>query len=64
MAHNARQPASLTLNELAARWGVTRRTLDTWRAKGRPMPPHCRWLGRQPIRFLLSDVEKFEAQNR
>lgn len=57
-------PPSITLDELAARWNVTRRTLSNWRREGRPMPQPCRWLGHKPVRFLVSDIEKFEADNR
>jgi len=64
MSSTTETPASLTLDELAERWGVSRRTLDHWRLTGRPMPQPCRWLGRKPVRFLLSDVEAFEAKHR
>lgn len=64
MRNKMATPPSLTLDELAARWEVSRRTLDHWRHTGRPMPQPCAWLGRKPVRFLLSDIEAFEADNR
>lgn len=64
MKKTTETPPSLTLDELAARWDISRRTLDHWRLQGRPMPQPCRWLGKRPVRFLLSDIEKFEADNR
>lgn len=64
MTDTTNPPPSLTLDELAARWNVTRRTLNNWRRTGRPMPQPCRWLGNKPVRYLLSDIEEFEAKNR
>lgn len=64
MTNNTKTPETLTLDDLAKRWEVSRRTLDHWRKTGRPMPQHCRWMGMRPVRFLLSDVEKFEQENR
>jgi len=64
MTDKTNPPPSLTLEELAERWNVTARTLRNWRRAGRPMPQPCRWLGIKPARYLLSDIEKFEADNR
>jgi hypothetical protein len=56
----------LTRNDLSGRWGVTVKTVDRLRRRG--LLP---WLdlsggqgGKSLVRFLLSDIEAFEARNR
>jgi predicted site-specific integrase-resolvase len=54
----------MTRAELAQRWGVTERTLARWKRLGRALPPEARHLGKRPVRYLISDVEAFEASIR
>ena len=56
-------PPSITIDELADRWGMTRRTLQRYRQEGKPMPKQAAFLGSKPIRFLLAEVERFEKEN-
>ena len=58
---DAATPSVITEAELARRWGLSRRTLQTWRAR------HCSpaWLrlgGR--VLYRIEDVAAFEAANR
>lgn len=55
-------PPSLTLEELAARWGVSKRKVQDMRSQGQPMPRQAAFLGRRPVRFLLTEVERFEHE--
>ena len=50
-------PIHLTQAELAARWQLSERTLDRWRAEGKA-PVWLRLNGR--IRYRLKDVLAFE----
>jgi len=48
----------LTDEELAQRWGVTTRTLRTWRTKGKG--PAFVQLGERIVFYRQSDVEEYE----
>lgn len=51
----------LTKEELAARWKVTTKTIETWVKDGCcPKPVK---LGKRRIRFRLTDIEQHEAAN-
>lgn len=50
--------AQLRESQLAARWGVTTRTLQNWRAAGKG-PPFLD-LGINTIRYRLEDIEAYE----
>lgn len=56
----------LTRRQLAERWHTTPRTIDRRRALGLlPWVDLALGTGKRPqIRFLISDVEKFERQAR
>ena len=49
----------LTEKELAARWGMTHRTLQGWRATGKG-PAFIR-IGERSIFYRIEDVEAYEA---
>lgn len=53
--------AALRESELAARWRFSTRTLQRWR-KTESGPPYV-WIGGS-IRYLLSDIEDYEASGR
>lgn len=55
------QPVLLTSKELADRWKLSERTIINMRSENRGVP--ATKLGRS-VRYLLSDVEAFEAQNK
>jgi hypothetical protein len=48
----------LTQKQLAFRWGLSRRTLETWRWRGKG-PPHLKIGGRCVYRW--QDIKAFEA---
>ena len=52
----------LTSEELAARWNLRQRTLESWRYRGRG-PAFVR-LGGRSVRYRLSDVLRFEDAQR
>jgi hypothetical protein len=54
----------LTTEELAERWSVDPGTVDNWR-KAKKGPPFVK-LGKgvsAPVRYRLSDIEKYEQTN-
>lgn len=53
--------ATLNERELAARWKLTARTLQQWRAKG--IGPRYIRLGERSIFYRLADVEAYELAN-
>ena len=55
--HEGRQPVFLTMDEVAARWGISRRTLEGWRF--RDIGPRARKLGNL-VRYHIEDVLAFE----
>lgn len=55
---SAKPDAQLSERQLAARWGVTPRTLQNWRAAGKG-PPFLE-LGINTIRYRLEDIEAYE----
>jgi len=55
-------PNSLTRAELAERWGRSQRLLRKWESEGAPMPRRAEFLGQRPVRYLLSEVERFEKE--
>lgn len=57
----ATQPIWLTTLELAARWRVTSRTLERWRAE--PYGPAWHHIGGK-ILYLLDDVLAYEDRHR
>ena len=61
MTKNVELPTYLTQSELGARWRVSNRTLQRWRARG--IGPAWIELGGS-IRLLRADVEAFEARQR
>jgi excisionase family DNA binding protein len=52
----------LTIAEVAELLGVSERTLETWRYRGRG-PAFIR-VGKKVVRYRLSDVEAFLEANR
>lgn len=54
-------PVNLTTNELAARWKVSGRTLERWRAE--PYGPAWIHIGGS-IRYMMRDVLAWEAAHR
>ncbi len=50
--------AFIDTNDLAARWGVSARTVSDRRYRG-VGPRHCQLVG--AARYLISDIEDFEA---
>lgn len=52
---------TLTEKELAARWKLTARTLQSWRAK--QIGPRFVRLGERSIFYRMADVEAYEAAN-
>ena len=58
---NKQTQTSLREPELAKRWGISRRTLEKWRALGYP-PAHHK-IGRSIV-YMLSDIEAYERRNR
>lgn len=50
----------LTKDELAQRWGVTRRTLEKWQKAGKG--PRRIHLGTNRVMYSLADVISFEKQ--
>ena len=57
-AHGWREPLLLTPRELAARWGISTKTLANQRCAGGG-PPFLKLQG--PVRYRLADVEAYEA---
>ncbi len=51
----------LTSGELAARWNISRRTLERWRGLGRG-PAFIKVGG--SVRYRLDDVEAYESKRR
>lgn len=52
---------TFTEKELAARWKMTARTLQNWRAKG--IGPRFIRIGERSIFYRLADVEAYEQAN-
>lgn len=52
---------TLTEKELAARWKMTARTLQTWRSKG--IGPRFIRIGERSIFYRMSDVAAYESVN-
>ena len=62
MENTQQEPPSLTEFELGLRWHEAPSTITFWR-QGYPkkIPPHFKVGG--STRYLLSEIEKFEAEN-
>ena len=50
----------LSEKDLAARWGVTQKTLQVWRTEGDG--PKFITLGKNTIRYRMDDVLAYEAE--
>lgn len=57
----AAEIGALKAEDLARRWNVKTTTLSNWRAR-RQGPPYMKLP--QGIRYLLSDIEAFERDNK
>lgn len=63
MSKHASPAPMLTRDQLAERWGFTRKTLDNWECDG-SMPIRCVRFGKKGgrVRYRLADVEAHEAK--
>jgi predicted DNA-binding transcriptional regulator AlpA len=52
----------LSQRELAARWGISPRTLENWRWRNKG-PTYIK-LGRRRVRYRLTDIQAFERDHR
>ena len=50
----------LTAAELAERWGMSEKTLESWRSAGKG-PEFVKIVG--AVRYRLTDVEKYETEH-
>lgn len=62
LSDNNEKSPFITEQELALRWRVSTRTIQTWRAEGKTPEPYK--YGYKSVRYKLSDVIELEENRR